>query len=54
LWGGLADARSIFVRADASLYMAKEEGRDRAVVGDEWSLDIGEIVPEQEPASDCA
>jgi diguanylate cyclase (GGDEF)-like protein len=45
LWGGLADARAIIERADAALYMAKEDGRDRAVIGDEWSLDIGELVP---------
>ena len=44
LWGGLADARAVIERADAALYLAKEEGRDRAVIGDEWSLDIGEIV----------
>jgi len=55
LWGGLAEARSIIERADAALYLAKEEGRDRAVIGDEWSLDIGELVPEeQERTPDCA
>jgi diguanylate cyclase (GGDEF)-like protein len=56
LWGGLAEAREVIERADAALYTAKEDGRDRAVIGDEWTLDAGagELIPEEEPASDCA
>jgi diguanylate cyclase (GGDEF)-like protein len=45
LWGGLADARAVIERADAALYIAKDDGRDRAVIGDEWSLEIGELIP---------
>lgn len=51
LWGGLANARAIIERADAALYMAKDDGRDRAVIGDEWSLDIGELVPAETVSS---